>query len=142
MPSELLPASAAAFAPYAAVSVVLKAEVPSWLTETLIRMSKTKDSRAFKTAQQHQIYLVATLSSPNAIWALASLPLPKAYNLEYNCQILLLEYKFIYIEAYIIYVDMVTMTARKAKPHRPSLFYSLLRHHSKYNEQTRMVETR
>jgi len=80
MPVQLLPASAAAFAPRASsVNVVLGSKVEPWLTQTLKRINRTK--RPLNSVCQHQRCLTETLS-PHAIWTLASLMLPKAPDSE------------------------------------------------------------
>ncbi|KAK4146242.1 uncharacterized protein C8A04DRAFT_35219 [Dichotomopilus funicola] len=111
MPPQLLPASAAAFAPRASsVNVVLGSKVEPWLTQTLKRINKIK--RPLNSVPQHQRCLTETLSSPNAIWTLASLMLPKApeADLKKDSNPLIeaiLNYQIAHIEAYIVHVDMV-----------------------------------
>ncbi len=111
MPQQLLPASAAAFAPRASsVNVVLGSKVQPWLTQTLKRINKVK--RPLNSVPQHQRCLTETLSSPNAIWTLASLILPKAPESELRKDPNLLveavySHQMIYLEAYIVHVDMV-----------------------------------
>lgn len=111
MPPQLLPASAAAFAPRAAsVNVVLGSKVEPWLTQTLKRINRIK--RPLNSVPQHQRCLTETLSSPNAIWTLTSLMLPKAPEAELkkdpNPLIeAIFNYQMIHVEAYIVHVDMV-----------------------------------
>lgn len=111
MAPQLLPASAAAFAPRASsVNVVLGSKVEPWLTQTLKRINKIK--RPLNSVPQHQRCLTETLSSPNAIWTLASLMLPKApeADLKKDSNPLIeaiLNYQVAHIEAYIVHVDMV-----------------------------------
>ncbi|UNI14412.1 hypothetical protein JDV02_001042 [Purpureocillium takamizusanense] len=108
MPVQLLPASAAAFAPRASsVNVVLGSKVEPWLTQTLKRINRVK--RPLNSVPQHQRCLAETLSSPNAIWTLASLMLPKLPDVEMPKDPLenLFSYQLIHIEAYIVHVDMV-----------------------------------
>ncbi|KAL8367159.1 hypothetical protein RB599_010249 [Gaeumannomyces hyphopodioides] len=111
MAQQLLPASAAPSAPRAAsVNVVLGSKVEPWLTQTLKRINRVK--RPLNSVPQHQRCLTETLSSPNAIWTLASLMLPKAPDsvLKNNSDPLMeaiLNYQLVHIEAYIVYVDMV-----------------------------------
>ncbi|GAO13891.1 hypothetical protein UVI_02003930 [Ustilaginoidea virens] len=121
MPVQLLPASAAAFAPRASsVNVVLGNKVEPWLTQTLKRVSRVK--RPLNSVPQHQRCLADLLSSPNAIWTLASLMLPNladadhpdadldadpdmpADPLEHH---LLFSHRLVHVEAYIVHVDMV-----------------------------------
>ncbi|KAL2124345.1 hypothetical protein VTJ04DRAFT_710 [Mycothermus thermophilus] len=111
MPPQLLPASAAAFAPRASsVNVVLGSKVEPWLTQTLKRINKIK--RPLNSVPQHQRCLTETLSNPNAIWTLCSLLLPKAPEAELRKDSnplveALSNYQMIHIEAYIVHVDMV-----------------------------------
>ena len=111
MPVQLLPASAAAFAPRASsVNVVLGSKVEPWLTQTLKRINRIK--RPLNSVPQHQRCLTETLSSPNAIWTLASLMLPKAPESELRKDAnplieAIFNYQLIHLEAYIVHVDMV-----------------------------------
>lgn len=111
MPVQLLPASAAAFAPRASsVNVVLGSKVEPWLTQTLKRINRVK--RPLNSVQQHQRCLTETLSSPNAIWTLSSLMLPKAPDADLRKDSnplieALFNYQLIHVEAYIVHVDMV-----------------------------------
>jgi hypothetical protein len=111
MPPQLLPASAAAFAPRASsVNVVLGSKVEPWLTQTLKRINKIK--RPLNSVPQHQRCLTETLSSPHAIWTLASLMLPKAPESELRKDSnplieAIFNYQLIHLEAYIVHVDMV-----------------------------------
>ena len=111
MPPQLLPASAAAFAPRASsVNVVLSSRVEPWLTVTLKRVNRVK--RPLNNVTQHQRCLTETLSLPTAIWTLTSLMLPKAPESKLSKDsdhivAALLNYQLIHIEAYIVHVDMV-----------------------------------
>lgn len=108
MPVQLLPASAAAFAPRASsVNVVLGSKVEGWLTQTLKRVNRVK--RPLNSVPQHQRCLTETLSSPNAIWTLASIMLPKLPEAEMPTEEpeLYFSYQLVHIEAYIVHVDMV-----------------------------------
>jgi len=111
MPPQLLPASAAAFAPRAtSVNVVLSSKVEPWLTQTLKRINRIK--RPLNSVPQHQRCLTETLSSSTAIWTLTSLMVPKAPESELrkdeNPLIeALFNYQLLHIEAYIVHVDMV-----------------------------------
>ncbi|CAK7566968.1 MAG: hypothetical protein SEPTF4163_004925 [Sporothrix epigloea] len=111
MPPQLLPASAAAFAPRASsVNVVLGSKVEPWLTLTLKRINRVK--RPLNSVAQHQKCLTETLSSEAAIWTLASLMVPKAPEFELcrdpNPLVeALFNYRLIIVEAYIVHVDMV-----------------------------------
>ncbi|KFH47997.1 hypothetical protein ACRE_012780 [Hapsidospora chrysogenum ATCC 11550] len=108
MPVQLLPASAAAFAPRASsVNVVLGSKVEPWLTKTLKRINRVK--RPLNSVPQHQRCLTETLSSPNAIWTLASLMLPKLpeADMPADPNENMFSHRFIHVEAYIVHVDMV-----------------------------------
>merc|ERR1711970_594823 len=102
MPPQLLPASAAAFAPRAtSVNVVLSSKVEPWLTQTLKRINRIK--RPLNSVPQHQRCLTETLSSPTAIWTLASLMLPKVPEAEMpsDPNEAMFNHQFIHVEAYI-----------------------------------------
>ncbi|SPJ80250.1 uncharacterized protein FTOL_08642 [Fusarium torulosum] len=112
MPVQLLPASAAAFAPRASsVNVVLGSKVEPWLTQTLKRINTVK--RPLNSVPQHHRCLTESLSSPNAIWTLASLMLPKTPESGFKRDVsnslveATMNYEFLHVEAYIVYVDMV-----------------------------------
>lgn len=111
MPPQLLPASAAAFAPRAAsVNVVLGSEKPTWLTQTLKRVNRVK--RPLNSVMQHQRCLTELLSNENAIWTLTSLMVPKSPEAELRQDSnplveALFNYQLLHIEAYIVHVDMV-----------------------------------
>jgi hypothetical protein len=111
MPVQLLPASAAAFAPRASsVNVVLGSKVEPWLTQTLKRINRVK--RPLNSVPQHQRCLTETLSSPNAIWTLASLMLSKAPESELKTDSnplveAISNFQLVHLEAYIVHVDMV-----------------------------------
>lgn len=132
MPPQLLPASAAAFAPRASsVNVVLGSKVEPWLTQTLKRINKIK--RPLNSVPQHQKCLTETLSSPNAIWTLTSLMLPNAPEPELrkdpNPLIeAIFNYKLVHIEAYIVHVDMVLRNEVAFKL-TPDSIEALIEHH-------------
>ncbi|KAI1180373.1 hypothetical protein F4777DRAFT_312816 [Nemania sp. FL0916] len=132
MPPQLLPASAAAFAPRASsVNVVLGSKVEPWLTQTLKRINKVK--RPLNSVPQHQRCLTETLSSPNAIWTLASLMLPKHPNAELRRDSdplveAISNYEFIHAEAYIVHVDMVLRNEVAFKL-TPDTIEALIEHH-------------
>ncbi|KAF4335353.1 hypothetical protein FBEOM_10798 [Fusarium beomiforme] len=112
MPVQLLPASAAAFEPRtSSVNVVLGSKVEPWLTKTLKRINQVKCP--LNSVPQHQRCLSETLSSPNAIWTLASLMLPKTpeSGFKRDASNPLLEanmnYELVHVEAYVVHVDMV-----------------------------------
>ncbi|KAF2757822.1 hypothetical protein EJ05DRAFT_367454 [Pseudovirgaria hyperparasitica] len=111
MPVSLLPASAAAFAPRSAPTVVLNTKVEAWLTQTLKRVNRVK--RPLNSAPQHFRCLTETLSGPAAIWSLCSIMLPKAPDSELRKDSnplveAMFNYQLIHIEAYVVHVDMVS----------------------------------
>ncbi|KAL1297127.1 hypothetical protein AAFC00_004704 [Neodothiora populina] len=114
MPLQLLPASAAAFAPRSAPTIVLdhhQRRVEPWLTQTLKRINRVK--RPLNSVAQHFRCLTETLGAPSAIWTLASLMLPKAPEdeLKKDDDPLLMaisNYQLVSIEAYVVHVDMVS----------------------------------
>ncbi|EAT80845.2 hypothetical protein SNOG_11801 [Parastagonospora nodorum SN15] len=111
MPIQLLPASAAAFAPRSTVNVVLNSKVEPWLTQTLKRVNRVK--RPLNSVQQHSRCLTETLSGPNAMWSLCSIMVPKAPDSELRKDSnplveALFNYQLIHIEAYVVHVDMVS----------------------------------
>ncbi|KAI0199673.1 hypothetical protein F4808DRAFT_204771 [Astrocystis sublimbata] len=132
MPPQLLPASAAAFAPRASsVNVVLGSKVEPWLTQTLKRINRVK--RPLNSVLQHQRCLTETLSSSNAIWTLASMMLPKHPDSELRQDSNPLieaihNYDFIHVEAYIVHVDMV-MRNEVAFKLTPDSIEALIEHH-------------
>lgn len=132
MPQQLLPASAAAFAPRAAsVNVVLSSKVEPWLTQTLKRINRIK--RPLNSVPQHQRCLTETLSSPNAIWTLTSLMLQKSpeADLRQDPNPLvegLFNYELLHVEAYIVHVDMV-LRNEVAYKLTPESIESLIEHH-------------
>ncbi|KAL5592924.1 hypothetical protein FOBRF1_013232 [Fusarium oxysporum] len=112
MPVQLLPASAAAFAPRASsVNVALGSKVELWLTQTLKRINRVK--RPLNSVLQHQRCLTETLSSPNAIWTLTSLMLPKTPESGFKRDAsnhlfeAIMNYELVHVEAYVVHVDMV-----------------------------------
>ncbi|KAJ9198686.1 hypothetical protein DTO164E3_5157 [Paecilomyces variotii] len=110
MPTVLLPASAAAFAPRSSPNVVLN-KVEPWLTATLKRVNRVK--RPLNNVNQHTRCLTETLSSPNAIWTLCSIMFPKAPDAELRKDDnplveALFNYQMVHIEAYVVHVDMVS----------------------------------
>ncbi|KAI6816038.1 hypothetical protein KC332_g615 [Hortaea werneckii] len=111
MPLQLLPASAQAFAPRSAPTIVLNTKVEPWLTQTLKRINKIK--RPLNSVPQHFRCLTETLGGPSAIWQLASLMLPKAPEAELRKDSNpliegLFNFQLIHIEAYVVHVDMVS----------------------------------
>ncbi|KAF4965846.1 hypothetical protein FSARC_6410 [Fusarium sarcochroum] len=111
MPVQLLPASAAAFAPRpSSVNVVLGPKPETWLTSTLKRIRRGRSR--LKSVPQHQRFLTETLSLPNAIWTLTSFMLlktPKS-NFKRDASNPLVEatnYELVHVQAYIVHVDMV-----------------------------------
>ncbi|KAK2812589.1 hypothetical protein FQN50_001233 [Emmonsiellopsis sp. PD_5] len=111
MPTILLPASAAAFAPRSSPNVVLNSRVEPWLTVTLKRVNRVK--RPLNNVTQHTRCLTETLSSPDAIWNLCSIMLPKAPESELRRDDDPLvegffNYQLLHMEAYVVHVDMVS----------------------------------
>lgn len=111
MPTILLPASAAAFAPRSTCNIVLNSKVEPWLTATLKRINRIK--RPLNSVPQHTRCLTETLSLPNAIWSLCSIMLPKAPDSELRKDSnplieALFNYQLVHIEAYVVHVDMVS----------------------------------
>ena len=112
MPLQLLPASAQAFAPRSAPTIVLNTKVEPWLTQTLKRINRIK--RPLNSVPQHFRCLTETLGSSAAIWTLASLMLPKKPDAELlkdpsnPLNEALFNYQLIHIEAYVVHVDMVS----------------------------------
>lgn len=108
---NLLPASAAAFAPRSAPTIVLNSKVEPWLTQTLKRINRIK--RPLNSVPQHYRCLTETLSGPAAIWTLCSVMLPKKPDSELikdsNPLVeAMFNYQFIHVEAYVVHVDMVS----------------------------------
>lgn len=111
MPINLLPASAQAFAPRSAPTIVLNTKVEQWLTQTLKRINKIK--RPLNSVPQHFRCLTETLSGPSAIWSLCSIMLPKKPDSELvkdsNPLVeAMFNYQLIHVEAYVVHVDMVS----------------------------------
>ncbi|KAK5136373.1 hypothetical protein LTR08_003499 [Meristemomyces frigidus] len=111
MPIQLLPASAAAFAPRAAPNIVLNTKVEPWLTQTLKRINRIK--RPLNSVPQHLRCLTETLGGASAIWTLASVLLPKAPDADLRKDSnplveALFNYQLIHLEAYVVHVDMVS----------------------------------
>ncbi|KAI1912252.1 hypothetical protein LOZ61_003414 [Ophidiomyces ophidiicola] len=111
MPTSLLPASAAAFAPRSSPNVVMQSRPEPWLTATLKRVNKVK--RPLNNVGQHTRCLTETLSSTNALWVLCSIMLPKAPESELpkddNPLVeALYNYQILHVEAYVVHVDMVS----------------------------------
>jgi hypothetical protein len=111
MPINLLPASAAAFAPRSNPTIVLNSKVESWLTQTLKRINKIK--RPLNSVPQHYRCLTETLSGANAIWTLCSMMLPRKPDAELvkdsNPLVeAMFNYQVLHMEAYVVHVDMVS----------------------------------
>jgi hypothetical protein len=111
MPTQLLPASAQAFAPRAAPNIVLNTKVEPWLTQTLKRINKIK--RPLNSVPQHMRCLTETLGGESAIWSLTSLMLPRAADTELRkddnpLMEALHNYQLVHVEAYVVHVDMVS----------------------------------
>lgn len=131
MPTVLLPASAAAFAPRSPPNVVLNTKVDPWLTATLKRINRIK--RPLNSVPQHYRCLTETLSSPSAIWTLCSIMLPKAPDAELRKDSnplieALFNYQLVHIEAYVVHVDMVSQNEVAFKL-TPETIESLVEYH-------------
>lgn len=111
MPINLLPASAQAFAPRSAPTIVLNSKVEPWLTQTLKRINKIK--RPLNSVPQHFRCLTETLSGESALWTLCSIMLPKKPDAELvkdsNPLVeAMFNYQLLHVEAYVVHVDMVS----------------------------------
>lgn len=111
MPQQLLPASARAFETRSKPNIVLSTKVDPWLTATLKRINRIK--RPLNSVPQHFRCLTETLSSESAIWTLCALCLPKAPESELikdsNPLVEgLFNYQMLFIEAYVVHVDLVS----------------------------------
>jgi hypothetical protein len=111
MPINLLPASAAAFAPRSAPTIVLNSKVEPWLTQTLKRINRVK--RPLNSVPQHYRCLTETLSGPAALWTLCSIMVPKKPDSELikdanPLVAAMFNYQLIHVEAYVVHVDMVS----------------------------------
>lgn len=133
MPLQLLPASAAAFAPRSAPTIVLdhRRRIEPWLTQTLKRINRVK--RPLNSVPQHFRCLTETLGGASAIWTLASLMLPKApdSDLKKDDNPLLeaiSNYQLVHAEAYVVHVDMVSQQEVAFKL-TPETIGSLIEYH-------------
>lgn len=131
MPTNLLPASAAAFAPRGTPNIVLNTKVDPWLTATLKRINRIK--RPLNSVPQHFRCLTETLSSPSAIWTLCAIMLPKAPDAELRKDSnplieALFNYQLVSIEAYVVHVDMVSQNEVAFKL-TPETIESLVEYH-------------
>ncbi|RYN65016.1 hypothetical protein AA0119_g11525 [Alternaria tenuissima] len=111
MPIELLPASAAPFAPRPSASVVLSSEVKPWLKQTL--KGAKPGHRSLNNVWQCTKFLGDVLPQSSAIWSLCSIMVPKAPDSELRKDSnplveALFNYQLIHIEAYVVHVDMVS----------------------------------
>jgi hypothetical protein len=133
MPPQLLPASAAAFEPRASlVIVVLGTKVEPWLTQILEDITDFKG--VGKSVQQHQRCLTEILSSPKAIWILASIIMPNAPDADLwkdsNPLIeALFNYRTIHVKGYIVYVDLALQNEVAAFKLTPDSIESLIKYH-------------
>ncbi|GAM84785.1 hypothetical protein ANO11243_027860 [Dothideomycetidae sp. 11243] len=111
MPPQLLPKSAAAFAPRSAPNIVLGTKVPDWLTHTLKRVSKAR--RPLHNVSQHHNRLKELLGGDAALWNLCSLLLPSAPQAELSKKggalaNAMSNYNMVHMQAYVVHVDMVS----------------------------------
>ncbi|KAF2844735.1 hypothetical protein T440DRAFT_547159 [Plenodomus tracheiphilus IPT5] len=130
-PISLLPTSAAAFTPRSKVKVVLASQVEPWLTQTLERVRPVE--RPLNNVQQQTSFLTETLSGPNAMWSLCSIMVPKATDSELRKDSnppveALFNYQLIHIEAYVVYVDMVSQHEVTFK-FTPKTIETLIKYH-------------
>ncbi|KNB15487.1 hypothetical protein FOXG_14020 [Fusarium oxysporum f. sp. lycopersici 4287] len=71
------------------------------------------EKRPLNSVQQHKEYLCEILSSPNAIWTLTSLMLPKAPESDFKRDAsnplieAIMNYELVHVEAYVVHIDMV-----------------------------------
>ena len=131
MPSILLPASAAAFAPRSTCNVVLGAKSEPWLTARIKAVNKVK--RPLNSVMQVTRCLTELLSSPNAIWSLCSLMAPKLPESELRKDEnplveALFNFQLVHIEAYVVHVDMVSQNEVAFKLTQDTID-SLIEHH-------------
>lgn len=111
MPLQLLPASAAAFAPRSAPTIVLNTTVEPWLTQVLKRINRVK--RPLNSVPQHLRCLTETLGGPLAIWTMASLMFPKAPDSklrkdDHPLTEAMFNFEMLHIEAYVVHIDMIS----------------------------------
>jgi hypothetical protein len=111
MPMQLLPASAAAFAPRSNPTIVLGSRVETWLTQTLKRISLVK--RPLNSVPQHDRFLTETLGASSAIWLLSSIMLPNAPHSKLRkdsdpLREAIANYTLTSVQAYVVHVDMVS----------------------------------
>jgi hypothetical protein len=131
MPFNLLPASADAFAPRSQTIVRLESNVHSWLTTILKQIDKS--IRSIRNVSQQVRHLERILSSKNAIWTLCSVLIsksPEADSLRSLDSALAIHcWRMIYVEAYIIYIDLETQDELAFKL-TPKTIEKLIEHHS------------
>ncbi|RYN15477.1 hypothetical protein AA0119_g13322 [Alternaria tenuissima] len=111
MPAELLPASAAPFELRSSTSVVLDSKVQPWFKQTL--KGAKQGHCPLNNVMQRTKFLKEVLSQSSAIWSLCSIMVPKAPDSELRKDPnplveALFNYQLIHIEAYVVYVDMVS----------------------------------
>lgn len=126
MSFELLPTSAAAGAPRPTSVIVLLQDMEPWITAVLERINVTQSILQSVVLQQR--YLSNKLASPNAIWTLASIMLPKV-----TCSDTVIEVdknQIIHIEAYIVHVDLVHRNELSFKLTTKSIEY-LVQYHER-----------
>jgi hypothetical protein len=111
MPTTILPSSAAAYTPRAPPIVVLKDNVP-WLKQTLKRVKQAR--RPLNNLKQQTSYLIEILTPKSAIWALCSVMLENTLGMTHTkppCSVMSeSRLSMIHIEAYVLYVDMVSQS--------------------------------
>jgi len=111
MPSQILPRTAAAFAPRSPPKIVLGDKVEPWLTQTLKRANKIR--RPLHTIRQHITCLIELLGGDDAIWDLTTLIHSRdpetLFNQDQDVDMPLLSlYSMVHVQAYIVHVDMIS----------------------------------
>ncbi|KAM0540437.1 hypothetical protein ACHAO7_011196 [Fusarium culmorum] len=113
MPIQLLPKSAAAFAPRPeSVTVIMGLRVQCWLIKALEKIRK--DKRHLTTVKQQKQFLIETLSSEHANWTLTTLTPSKTPRVDSKtdaCNPLIEaipNHDVVYIKAYVVFVDILS----------------------------------
>lgn len=108
MPADILPSSAAAHTPRAPPIVVLKDNV-RWLKQTL--MGAKQGRRPLNNLRQQTSYLIEILTPKSAVWVLCSVMLENTLGIKPWCPAIPESRLWmIHIEAYVLYVDMVSQS--------------------------------
>lgn len=108
MPTAILPSSAAAYTPRAPPIVILKDNV-SWLEQTLKGVKRA--GRPLNNLKQQAGYLIEILTPKSAVWVLCSVMLENTLGIKPWCPAMSESRLWmIHIEAYVLYVDMVSQS--------------------------------